>query len=103
MGDYVLGGATETYIFKSQKHPQIVNELSKFEEDLMSMIKNIEIRNVTDLMDLTDVMDQVQRNKAYTSVKDHKQNFQTNSSFILINPAKANILDKTILVRIYLH
>lgn len=48
MGDYILEGATETYIFKSQKHPQIVNELSKFEEDLMSMIKNIEIRNVTD-------------------------------------------------------
>ena len=36
----------ETYGFKSKKCPPVVNELSKFEEDLMKIIKNIEFRNV---------------------------------------------------------
>lgn len=64
---------------------------------------NLNAKKITDIPAVSNRVDQVQRNEAYTSVKDHKQNFQTNSSFILINPAKANILDKTILGRIYLH
>ena len=36
----------ETYGFKSRKCPNGVDKLSKFEDDLMLMIKNIEFRNV---------------------------------------------------------
>ena len=36
----------ETYGFKSRICPQSVDELSKFEDDLMLMIKNIDFRNV---------------------------------------------------------
>ena len=36
----------ETYGFKSRICPQGVDELNKFEEDLMLMIKNIDFRNV---------------------------------------------------------
>ena len=37
----------ETYGFKSRKCPNGIDELSKFEDDLMLMIKNIEFRNVS--------------------------------------------------------
>ena len=37
----------ETYGLKSRKCPNGVDELSKFEDDLMLMIKNIEFRNVS--------------------------------------------------------
>ena len=36
----------ETYRFKCQIYPQRVDELNKFEEELMLMIKNIDLRNV---------------------------------------------------------
>lgn len=36
----------ETYIFKCQIYPQRVDELNKFEEELILMIKNIDLRNV---------------------------------------------------------
>ena len=37
----------ETYGFKSRKCPNGVDELTKFEDDLMLMIENIEFRNVS--------------------------------------------------------
>ena len=37
----------ETYGFKSRKCPNGIDKLSKFEDDLMLMIKNIEFRNVS--------------------------------------------------------
>lgn len=36
----------ETYRFKCQIYPQRVDELNKFEEELILMIKNIDLRNV---------------------------------------------------------
>ena len=37
----------EMYGFKSRKCPQTIDELIAFEDDLMSLIKNIEFRNVS--------------------------------------------------------
>ena len=37
----------ETHGFKSQKCPQTIDELIGFKDDLMSLIKNIEFRNVS--------------------------------------------------------
>ena len=36
----------ETYGFKSRKYPRTIDDLIGFEDDLMSLIKNIQFRNV---------------------------------------------------------
>ena len=62
---------------------------------------NLEAKKIADKLLISDRVDRLQNNEAYITIKDHKEIFQTNPTFRLINPSKTNtgkismkILDK---------
>ena len=52
---------------------------------------NLEAKKIADKLSISDRVGRLQINEAYITIKDHKENFQTNPTFRLINPSKANI------------
>ena len=75
----------ETYRFKCQIYPQRVDELNKFEEELILMIKNIDLRNVHNKLqekskhDITEIRNSnkviVPANKARNLYKIEKKDY----------------------------
>ena len=63
---------------------------------------NFDAKKIADKLSISDIIDRLQKNKAYITAKDHKENFQNSPTFRLINPTKTNIgkISKTILNKI---
>ena len=63
---------------------------------------NLEAKKKADKLSISDRVDRLQNNEAYITIKDHKENLQTNPTFRLINPSKTSIgkISKKILYEI---
>ena len=48
-------------------------------------------KKIADTLSVSNRVDRLERNEVYLTIKDHKQNFQTNPSFRPIRPTKINI------------
>ena len=62
---------------------------------------DLDAKKIADKLLISDRVDQLQKDEAYITVKDHKESFPHNPSFRLINPSKSDIgkVSKTILDR----
>ena len=70
--------------------PKHVKELSAFEKDLIAVVKNIKFRNARGYFQ-TALQEDTRLIFFFFTLKDHKENFQNNSTIRLINPAKNEI------------
>ena len=70
--------------------PKHVKELSAFEKDLIAVVKNIKFRNARGYFQ-TALQEDTRLIYFFFTLKDHKENFQNNSTIRLINPAKNEI------------
>ena len=52
---------------------------------------NLEARDITDDLDISDRVEPIASKNAYITIKDHKENFPNNVKCRLINPAKSNV------------
>ena len=50
---------------------------------------NDEARTIADRLEIADRVEVMRQNLAFISIKDHKQNFETDTKCRLINPAKS--------------
>ena len=63
---------------------------------------NLDAKRIADKLSISDWINRLKKNEAYITAKDHKENFQNNPTFRLINPTKTNIgkISKTTLDKI---
>ena len=60
---------------------------------------DLDVKRITGKLLISDRVNQLQKDDAYITVKDHKESFSNNPSFRLISPSKSGIgkVSKTIL------
>ena len=80
----------EKYGLETLHSPKHVKELSAFEKDLIAVVKNIKFRNARGYFQ-TALQEDTRLIFFFFTLKDHKENFQNNSTIRLINPAKNEI------------
>ena len=99
----------ETYGFRSNKSPPVVNELVAFESDIYQLIASIKFRHAPSTFldcldsDATRIKSSTcplrpegtdatfETSQAFVLLKDHKPNFATNLPCRLINPSKSDV------------
>ena len=52
---------------------------------------NLEAKQISDKLGLSDRIEKLSRNKTFVTLKDHKQNFSSKPTCRLINPSKTEI------------
>jgi hypothetical protein len=52
---------------------------------------NFELSQITDNLSVSDRIETMALKEAFVTLKDHKENFETNPKYRLINPAKSEL------------
>ena len=78
----------ETY--QKYRHNNITTHYAKAEESTEKNI-NLEARQITERLKISDRVEPIAHQEAYVTIKDHKDGFPNSVKCRLINPAKSNI------------
>ena len=97
----------------SRNYATPISEMKAFEDDLVKLTSSItfrevkmykfgnknvtddindELRNIASNLSIGNRVDTMAKRSAYITFKDHKENFESNPKFRLINPAKSEII-----------
>ena len=78
-------------IQKSLKGQRLTKQLNKDLKNLSEMSINIEAKHIAKKLTLSDRIEHLVRNLAFTTLKDHRENFSSKLLYRLMIPSKSEL------------